>query len=307
MSQDPDTENRPRVGLIGLGRMGSVLLPRLLNGGLPVTVWNRSQAKMQAAAEIGARLATSLPELCRDADIILTIVFDDAALKDVFLAPSGLLSRRCHGKLFIDLSTIRPGTAREIAEGVNAADASFLNAAVCGSVAPAMEGKLLTLVAGARSDYERARSVLALFSRAIEFVGPVGAASAMKLVIQLPIYAYWQSLSEALVLGRQSGLDLRRMLSLLADSPAALPALPSKIATILQDNGIVSFDLASASKDLGLMRQEARDFGLELATTNLVAEYFDSAIQNGWADRDVATIVSYGYEKANIPSQAEIT
>jgi 3-hydroxyisobutyrate dehydrogenase len=140
MSSSGNNPDQVRIGLVGLGRMGTAILPRLLGGGRQITVWNRSHDKTRAAAEAGARVAVSLQELCHASDVVLTILFDDAALKDVFLAPHGFLSGHCDGKLFIDMSTVLPETARVIGSAVEAASGSFVNAPVCGSVAPAREG-----------------------------------------------------------------------------------------------------------------------------------------------------------------------
>ncbi|SDT22955.1 NAD(P)-dependent oxidoreductase [Bradyrhizobium canariense] len=303
MKSDVNGWNAGRLGLVGLGRMGLAILPRLLAAGPEITVWNRSSEKTHIAAEMGARVASSLQDLCDKSDVILTIVFDDAALKDVFLGPAGLLSSACGGKLFIDMSTVLPETARAIGQAAKVALASFVSAPVCGSVGPAKEGKLLVLAGGSPEDYERAKPVLSLFSRKVEHVGAVGSGSAMKLAVQLPISVYWQSLAEALSLGRESGLDLGQMLRLIADSPAALPALPSKIKTILLEDNDVSFDIQSAQKDASLMQREAQRLGVNLPTASSALKAFSAAMESGWSDRDIATIVNYVFCSGGHDSQ----
>lgn len=275
--------------------MGLAILPRLLAAGLDVSVWNRSREKTEVAAEMGADVASSLQDVQARSDVVLTIVFDDAALKEIYLRPDGLLVGDCAGKLFVDMSTVLPATAREVGLAAAAASASFLNAPVCGSVGPAREGKLLVLAGGATTDLQRAKPVLSLFARKVEHVGPIGAGSAMKLAVQLPISVYWVSLAEALSLGRESGLDLDRMLQLIADSPAALPALPSKIKTILLEESDVAFDITSARKDIALMQKQAEMLGAPLPSASCALQAFDAATGDGWSDRDIAAIVNYAF------------
>ena len=231
------------------------------------------------------------------ADIILSILFDDHALKDVYLGSSGLLTAGCAGKLFIDMSTVLPDTARQIGREAGAMPAAFVNAPVSGSVLQAKQGKLLVLAGASSEDFERAKPVLTLFARKIEHVGPVGAGSAMKLAIQLPISVYWQSLAEALCLGSEAGLSLGQMLHLIADSPAALPALQSKIPTILRDDKEVSFDLTSAVKDLALMNEVARGLDASLPAAGPTLAAYQAAVENGFASRDIANIVNYTVER----------
>jgi len=286
-----------RVALVGLGRMGSAILPHLLAAKLDVVVWNRTPEKTRDAARRGARVAASLRDVVTGADIILSILFDDHALKDVYLGSSGLLTAGCAGKLFIDMSTVLPDTARQIGREAGAMPAAFVNAPVSGSVLQAKQGKLLVLAGASSEDFERAKPVLTLFARKIEHVGPVGAGSAMKLAIQLPISVYWQSLAEALCLGSEAGLSLGQMLHLIADSPAALPALQSKIPTILRDDKEVSFDLTSAVKDLALMNEVARGLDASLPAAGPTLAAYQAAVENGFASRDIANIVNYTVER----------
>ena len=286
-----------RVALVGLGRMGSAILPHLIAAKLDVVVWNRTSEKMRDAARSGARMAASLHEVVTSADIILSILFDDQALNDVYLGPSGLLTAGCAGKLYIDMSTVLPDTARRIGKKAAARRAAFVNAPVSGSVLPAKQGKLLVLAGASSKDFERAKPILALFARKIEHVGPVGAGSAMKLAIQLPISVYWQSLAEALCLASEAGLSLDQMLRLIADSPAALPALQSKIPTILKSDEDVSFDITSAVKDLMIMNQVARGLKVSLPAADTTLAAYQAAAENGFASQDIANIVNFTMEK----------
>ena len=225
----PQNCKLPRLGLVGLGRMGAAIAPRLVRGCSQLTVWNRSIEKCAALSAPGARVAQS-PREVSVLDIILSILFDDEAVNQVFLGPNGLLSAPCAGRVFVEMSTIAPATTRKIASAVHDHSASLVDAAVSGTVAPARDGKLLVLAGGSAHDVERVQPVLSLFARRIAHLGPTGSGISMKLAMQLPIYAYWQSLAEALGIGVRSGLDVGEMLELIADGPAALSMLKAKIS-----------------------------------------------------------------------------
>src|SRR5262245_46895092 len=107
--------NCMRVGLVGLGRMGSALLPHLVRGRTSVTVWNRSTHKCEAAAATGAHVAQTLVEVVEASDIVLSILFDDAAVNQVYLSADGLLAPQCSGRTFVEMSTVKPATVRELA------------------------------------------------------------------------------------------------------------------------------------------------------------------------------------------------
>lgn len=144
-----------RIGFVGLGRMGQVMVPRLLAAGFPVTVWNRTRAKAQPLVDQGAALAESLPALARDNDLVFTMLTDDAAVEAVYDPASGLLASTITDTLFVEMSTIRPDTIRRLAQALAERGAALIDAPMSGTVAPAREGKLLALVGGAAEDLER--------------------------------------------------------------------------------------------------------------------------------------------------------
>src|SRR6185312_4339628 len=143
--------------------------------------------------------------------------------------------------------TIRLDTIRKIDEAVAKRGGALIDAPVSGSVGPARDGKLLVLAGGSNIDIERATPVLKLFSRRIAHLGPLGSGLALKLGIQALIYAYWQTLGEALAIGSRAGLHLPEMLDVIADSPAALAALKSKIPAITGSDNEVAFALSAAA------------------------------------------------------------
>lgn len=282
-----------RVGFVGLGRMGQALVPRLLDAGFPVVVWNRTPAKAAAVLEHGATSAPSLPELSQAADIILTMLTDDNAVEAVYSPVDGLLADDVAGRLFVEMSTIRPDTIKRIAALIMDRRAALLDAPVSGTVGPARAGKLLALVGGAAADVERARPVFETFCRRIAHVGPSSSGTTMKLALNMPMAVYWQALAEALTMGVQSGLDLAQMLDLIADSPAAIGALRAKIPAILGQNDEIGFDVTGVRKDLLAMTATGQLLGTPTPAASAALLTYAAASATEWGHQDLAHLVNY--------------
>lgn len=282
-----------RIGLVGLGRMGSAILPRLIAGCTSVAAWNRTPGKLAEAKALGAKTAKTPQELVGMSDVVLSIVYDDAAVEEVYTGASGLLSGDCKGRLFIEMSTIRLDTIRKIDRAVSKQGGCLVDAPVSGSVGPAREGKLLVLIGGSDVNVERATSVLKLISRRIAHLGPLGSGLALKLGIQALIYAYWQALGEALAIGSRAGLDLPAMLDVIADSPAALAALKSKMPAIAGMDNEIAFALSAATKDLGVIVESSQSLGLSSAIIGKTLDCYKRATDAGRGENDIAGIVSF--------------
>jgi len=277
-----------RVAIAGLGRMGRAFAAKIAAEGVPVTVWNRTAGQagdLPEAATPAALVAT--------ADIILTSLTDDAAVEAVY---AELLARPVAGRLFVEMSTIRPETVRAIAAQVEAAGGRLIDAPVAGGPAVVAASQSLAFVGGAPDDVERARPVLALFCRKIAPMGPVGSGTVMKLVANLPIGVYFQALAEGLALGRSHGLDLETMLGVMLDSPGALAALPRKVPAILGQGGDVPFDIAGVRKDLLAMTAACHRAGVPTPAATGALSAYAGATAAGWGTKDFSTIVNFWAE-----------
>jgi 3-hydroxyisobutyrate dehydrogenase len=250
-----------------------------------VAVWNRTAARAQPLLDEGATWAASPAALAASADIVLTMLIDEAALDEVYLGADGLLSGPVAGRLFIDMSTVSPAKPQQIGARVQAAGASFLECPVGGSVGPAKEGRLLGFVGGTAEDLARARPVLELLCRRIEHVGPLGAGATMKLTINLPLMVYWQTLSEALSLVQPLGLDPARVVDILADTSGGPNMLKVRGAAIAQalsgQAGPVSVDVATMRKDMRAMLAQGAELGARLPLTETALRTFEQAAAQG--------------------------
>src|SRR6267378_66473 len=278
-----------KIGMAGTGRMGAAIAQRLAGRGHEVTVWNRTADKARA---LGLEVADSAARLAEVSETLISILTDAAALESVY---GQLLAGDVKGKLFIEMSTVRPDTQRKISKQARAKGAAFVECPVGGTVGPAKEGKLFGFAGGEAADVARARPLLDQMCRRVEHVGPVGAGAAMKLAINLPLMVFWQSFAEALSLCEPLGLDPARLLDIFADTsggPNMLKARGKAIAGVLAGNapGPVTFNVDSMRKDMRTMIEEARALGYPLPVVERALECFDSAARAGLGEADCAML-----------------
>ncbi len=287
-----------RIGVAGLGRMGSAIAKRLLEQGHEVTVWNRTPGKAGPLVSAGAREAASAAELVRGAEAVITILTDAAAIDAVYGGPAGLLAGEPAGKLFIEMSTVRPETEIALAGKVASAGGAFVECPVGGTVGPALQGKLIGLAGGEEDAFARARPILDQLCRRVEHVGPVGAGASMKLAINLPLTVYWQAMGEAYALCRHLGRDPAWLVELFSDTsggPNVLKARGGAVAKALagQDPGSATFDCDGMRKDLRTMVEEARARGFDLPVAERTLAVYDQAAAEGWGGRDGVEMPGY--------------
>ena len=284
-----------KLGVVGIGRMGAAIAGRLLGLGHEVTVWNRTADKARALASAGAKLAANPAELAAQSDFVVSILSNAEAIDRAYGGASGLLSANVAGKLFIEMSTVRPETGRALDQKVKQKGAALIECPVGGSVGPARDGKLFGFVGGAAADVARAKPLLEQLCRRVEHVGPIGAGAAMKLAINLPLLVFWQSFGEALSLCEPLGLDPARLVDIFADTsggPNVLKGRGPMIVAALQgkDTGPITFDVDGIRKDLRNMIEEAAARGATLPVTSQALECFDDAARDGLGASDAVAL-----------------
>jgi 3-hydroxyisobutyrate dehydrogenase len=287
-----------KVGVAGLGLMGTAIAQRLIEVGHQVTVWNRSPAKAKALAEAGATVTATPAELASAVEVVITILTDAKAIEAVYEGPSGLLAREVQGKLFIEMSTVRPATEIALAKKVRAAGATFVECPVGGSTAPARQGQLIGLLGADPADAARARPLLDQLCRRVERCGPVGAGATMKLAINLPLLVSWQAFGEAFALCRDLAIEPQRLLSVFTDISATTNALKVRAPMVVammadSDPGATTFTLDSACKDLRTMAAEGKSRGIDLPLTTRALACFEEASRSGVASSDASALAVY--------------
>jgi 3-hydroxyisobutyrate dehydrogenase len=287
-----------KIGIAGTGRMGAAVASRLLAVGHDVTVWNRTREKTQALALAGATVAATPAALAAGAEIVITFLTDAAAIDAMYQGSDGLLSGDVTGKLFIDMSTVRPEAEKALAAKVDAKGAALIECPVGGTVGPAKEGKLFGFVGGDAADVARARPVLDQLCRRVEHVGPIGAGASMKLAINLPLLVYYQALGEALSLCRSLDVDPARLMDIFADTsggPNMLKTRGPTIAATLQgrETSPVTFDVDLIRKDLRTMLDEAAGLGVELPLAARALDCYDTAAREGLGASDATMLPAH--------------
>jgi 3-hydroxyisobutyrate dehydrogenase len=278
--------------------MGGAMAGRLLEEGQTVEVWNRSAERAQPLVDAGASIASSPAELMANCDLVISMLFDAAAQTEVYKGADGLLANPGSETLIVDMSTMTPDAARALAADVAAANISWLECPVGGTVAPAKNGKLLGMAGGDATAYEKAKPILELLCRRLEYVGEAGTAAAMKLAVNLPLATYWESLGEALSLAIAGGVEAELAGSMLADSSGAISVAGTRMPMVLagideKPTEPGSFDVAGMVKDVTLMREFAGIHGIELPLADAAHKTYTAADEEGWGPNDAAAMASW--------------
>ena len=278
-----------KVGLVGLGRMGSAIAQRLRERGCDVIAWDKN-AKAMAAQGNRVRAVDGPRAVAESADIVLSIITEDKGVRRVFTGADGFLATNVAGKLFVEMSTLQPATHRELAPQVMARGARLIDAPVLGSIPTVREGKLVALVGGEASDVERARSVLDQLTRHIAHIGSNGAGCAMKLAVNLGMAVYLQALAESLALGVSEGLTVDQMLGILSDAVTATPWLKGKLAVLRGEPSDITLDIRTMRKDvLSAIATGARN-GVAMPATSGALASLAAAVAGGWGEKDLAEV-----------------
>jgi 3-hydroxyisobutyrate dehydrogenase len=284
-----------KIGVCGTGRMGAAIAQRLMDQGHEISVWNRNSAKTQPLVDAGAKALESPASLFKGCDAVVVMLLNDIASEAVYRGPDGILKGQLAGKLVIDMSTVRPDTMQSIGASVTQQGAAFVESPVGGSTGPAREGKLFALVGGDKADVGRAMAILQQLCRRIEHVGGLGAGSAMKLAINLPLLVYWQALGESLTICRPLNLPADRLIDIMSDTagtPAAMKGRGAVIAKVLagQPLGATAFGLNAAKKDLATAVAFAKTLHAELPVAATALACFEEAEAAGLGDADATAI-----------------
>jgi 3-hydroxyisobutyrate dehydrogenase len=278
-----------KVGLVGLGRMGSAMAQRLGERGCEVIAWDQN-SKAMAAQGNRVRAVDSPRAVAESADVVLSIITEDKGVRRVFTGADGFLAANVAGKLFIEMSTLQPATHRELAPQVAARGAHLIDSPVLGSIPTVREGKLVALVGGEADDVARARSVLDHLTRRVAHFGPNGAGCAMKLAVNLGMAVYLQALAESLALGRSEGLGIDQMLDIFSDAVTATPWLKGKLPVLRGEPSDITLDIRTMRKDvLSAIATGARN-GVAMPATSGALASLAAAVAGGWGEKDLAEV-----------------
>jgi 2-hydroxy-3-oxopropionate reductase len=260
------------IGFIGLGIMGSPMAANLVKAGYDVAGHSRGRAGLDRLAAAGGRPVRDVAEAVAGADVVITMLPDSPDVEQVVLGAGGVLAHARPGTLLIDMSTVRPQTARTVAAAAADRGVRALDAPVSGGEQGATEGTLSIMVGGAAADAEAARPVLEALGTTIVHVGPAGAGQTVKAANQLVVAGTIQLVAEAIVLLEASGVDAGAGLRVLAGGLAGSTVLDRKAAGMLARSFAPGFRADLHHKDLGIMLEAAREAGAVVPVGALLAQ-----------------------------------
>jgi 3-hydroxyisobutyrate dehydrogenase-like beta-hydroxyacid dehydrogenase len=289
------SRGRPRVSVVGTGRMGGAMAHRLGGAGLPLTVYNRSRGRAEQVAEAaGADVAGTAQLAAAAADVVVVSLADDAAVRTVYGGRDGLAAGLLPGAVVLDTSTVDPETVAAVEPLVTARGATLLDAPVSGSVPVVERGELAVLVGGDAAALDKVRPVLEVLAARVFHVGPLGTGATMKLAVNTVIHGLNQSLSEALVLAEKAGVAREAAYEVFAASAVTAPFVLYKQESFRKPGDTpVAFSLDLVAKDLDLIRALAARVGARVDQAAANRQVVADAVAAGYGELDLSMLAEY--------------
>jgi 3-hydroxyisobutyrate dehydrogenase-like beta-hydroxyacid dehydrogenase len=249
-----------KVGFIGLGDMGQVLIPRLLEAGHEVIGWNRTSGKEKPLVEKGMKLATSVKDLASKSEFIISIVTDAKAVETIALGDEGIISVIADDAVYLDMSTISPMVSREIYKEFKAKGKQMCDAPISGSPVTVVQGKASVMVGGDKSSFDKSKPVLESLGSKVTYIGESGLAVQTKLSINLLLMVQVIAFGEAVALAEKGGVSRKSVVDAILNSVAASPVLNYRGPFILEGQMPAKplADVTLQQKDMTLVLEQAR-------------------------------------------------
>jgi len=280
-----------RVGYIGLGLMGKSMARNILNAGFPLVVHNRSQIAVDELVGEGAVGANTPVEVAQQVDVVFTNLPDSPDVEQVALGPQGIINGVRPGMVFVDNSTIKPASARKIAQVLGAKGTKCLDAPVSGGDIGARDGTLTIMVGGPTDALELALPVLEVMGSSITHVGESGAGQIAKAANQIMVAAQMVAMGELLVFAKKAGADPAKVVDAIRGGAAQCWALDVKPARLFDDNRQPGFKAYMQAKDLGIVLDSAREYGIPLPAASLHTQLFNAMLEMNMRELDNSAVI----------------
>jgi 2-hydroxy-3-oxopropionate reductase len=293
-------ETRPSIGFIGLGIMGKPMARNLMKAGYRVVVRDILAAPVAELVAEGAETAGTPREVAAATDVLVTMLPDSPDVEAVYCSPDGALEAARPGWLAIDMSSISPRVARDLAARAAALGAEMLDAPVSGGDKGAIAGTLSVMVGGTAASFERAQPILQAMGRTIVHVGPSGAGQVAKVCNQVVVAVVIEAVAEALVLGAKAGVDPSRIVEVLQGGLAATKVLEMRGPNMLGGRYDPGFRVRLHLKDLKNALDLAREAGVVLPATAGVEQMMQRMRIAGRGDDDHSGLITVLEDLAGI-------
>jgi 3-hydroxyisobutyrate dehydrogenase len=284
---------KPTVGLIGLGLMGGPMGQNLLRAGFPLVVWNRTKSKADELVREGAKLGADPREVAAQADVLITIVSDPAALEEVLFGARGAVEALRAGSTLIDSSTVSPDLARRIAAACAERGVDFLDAPVTGGTWGAKKAELVFMVGGKAEVLERVKPVLEAVGKKSLLLGPNGAGQTVKLGMNQLLALQVDAFAEALALVTASGVPAEKLMEVMQSSMARSGVLDVKAPMMVKGEFPASFPLRLMHKDVRLALELARDKGVTLPCGAAAYATYSAVLDSSKDDPDFSAVARF--------------
>ena len=292
------------IAFVGVGRMGANMARRLKDEGFHITaVYDANRpAATSLAQELGSFASQSLGEVTAAADIIITVVSDDAAMRQIFSAPDDNLLVHAQGKLFINCATITPEVHLEVEGLAQKAGAQTLEACMASSITQARDGSLYLMCGGEKSAFERAEPILKSLGKSIRYIGKAGQAAKVKALVNMVMNINTAGLAEGLGLGDALGLDLTMLREVFAETGAGSRVLQTDGEDMQNRDHACFFSAAHAAKDSGIALHLAELAGLELPLARATKAQYDRMVKQGLGELDKSGIAELTFKSRRAES-----
>ena len=281
----------PRIAFLGLGLMGGGMARRLLGAGFAVTVFNRNPARAEPLAAAGALVAGSPREAAAGAEVVFSMVADDAASRAIWLGPDGAIAGAARGAVLVECSTLTVAWVQELAQAAAAAGAECIDAPVTGSKNQAAAGELNFLTGGNAAALETIRPALNAMGRSVTHLGPTGSGALLKLINNFLAGVHVAATAEAVAWVERTELDRAQAIAFLSDSAVGSPVTKTVAARMCAPDFTPNFFLRLMAKDLGYASGEAAKAGQQLTSAAMARDVFQRAIAAGHGDKDMSAVV----------------
>jgi 2-hydroxy-3-oxopropionate reductase len=280
-----------KIGYIGLGLMGKSIARNILKAGFPLVVHNRSQTAVDELVKEGAIRSTSPAEVAAQVDVVFTNLPDSPDVESVALGEKGIILGAHLGLIYVDNSTIKPATARHVAKILGEKGVQCLDAPVSGGDIGAREGTLAIMVGGPASALEVVHPIFAAMGKTITHVGDIGAGQIAKAANQIMVAAQMVAMGELLIFARKAGADPQKVVEAIKGGAAQCWTLDVKPQRLFSGNRNPGFKAYMQAKDLNIILESARQYGIPLPSAAVHAQLFNAMLEMGMGDLDNSAVL----------------
>jgi 2-hydroxy-3-oxopropionate reductase len=281
-----------RLGYIGLGLMGKPMAQNLLKAGFPLVVHNRSRQKVEELVRQGACAAESPREVAERSDVVFTNLPDTPDVLKVVLGDNGVLSGAHPGLIYVDNSTIKPAASREIYQRLAEVGVQSLDAPVSGGDVGAQQGTLSIMVGGDADALQKVAPAFQALGKTITHIGGPGAGQVAKACNQIMVAAQMLAMGELMIFAQKAGADPEKVVDAVRGGAAQCWTLDVKPQRLLAGNRAPGFRSSLQSKDLNIVMETAREYGISLPGAALLAQLYAALCANGGGDLDNSGIIA---------------